>query len=106
MKNSAAADVIKAERERIAAISALPDALGREGLAMHIATKTDMTVDQAKTALAAAPDGITDIQASGLWDTVLANRGTSNAATSNHAPAATGWDAALKSRGMQIGGGK
>jgi signal peptide peptidase SppA len=44
-----------AERARIQAILALPEAEGRAGLASHLATATDMAVEEAKKALAAAP---------------------------------------------------
>lgn len=50
-----AAEARKAERERVSAIIGCEEAKGREGLAQHFAANTDLTVDQAKAALAAAP---------------------------------------------------
>lgn len=43
------------ERQRISAILALEEAEGRSSLANHFAMNTDMTVEQAKAALAASP---------------------------------------------------
>jgi signal peptide peptidase SppA len=43
------------ERARIAGILSCEEAKGRETLALHLATKTSMSVDEAKAALAAAP---------------------------------------------------
>lgn len=45
----------KAERARVSGILALEEAKGRETLANQIATNTELTVDQAKAMLAAAP---------------------------------------------------
>jgi len=44
----------KAERERMHAILNCEQAVGRTGLASHLATATDMSVDDAKATLAAA----------------------------------------------------
>lgn len=49
------ATILAAERARIGAILGSDEAKGREALANHLATKTDMTVDAAKAALAASP---------------------------------------------------
>ncbi|WP_029084339.1 hypothetical protein [Bradyrhizobium sp. th.b2] len=68
-----AAATAQAERDRIAAINALPEAKGREGLAMNLATTTSMTVAQARAALAAAPLSAAGISAQ--WDAVLKSRG-------------------------------
>jgi len=46
----------KAERARISAITGCDEAKGRESLAAHFAFNTDMTVEDAKAALAAAPE--------------------------------------------------
>lgn len=43
------------ERARIASILTAPEAKGRDALARHFALETDMSVDSAKKALAAAP---------------------------------------------------
>lgn len=52
--NGATASAVKADRERRAAIMALPEAKGREALAEHLFNKGD-SVDDAKATLAAAP---------------------------------------------------
>jgi signal peptide peptidase SppA len=46
---------VAAERARIHAIQSLPEATGRETLAAHFALQTDLPVEQAQAALAAAP---------------------------------------------------
>lgn len=53
--NDAKAEAAKAERTRVAGITGCEEAKGRESMANHIAMNTDMTVDQAKAMLAAAP---------------------------------------------------
>lgn len=126
-----AADAIKAERNRFAAILALPEAKGREGLAQTLATTTDMSADQIKVALAAAPAAVAGERAgdaeiglsvdqgkqqqnsqsvSAMWDAALTSRGMKMQATSipsptHHTPNAPGlpdWNASLKSRGLRI----
>lgn len=44
-----------AERDRVKAITTLPEAQGREGSALHLALTTDMSADAAKTVLAGLP---------------------------------------------------
>jgi ClpP class serine protease len=51
----AAAEARKAERTRIAGITGSEEAKGREVLANHLAMNTEMSVDEAKAILAAAP---------------------------------------------------
>ncbi|MDA9510922.1 hypothetical protein XI09_40965 [Bradyrhizobium sp. CCBAU 11386] len=90
-----------AERNRIAAIRSLPEAVGRENLAMTLATTTDMSVDQIKTALAAAP--IDAAAVSALWSASLASRGMNVGAVAPNASTDDAlWTAALTSRGMQV----
>lgn len=96
-----AADTIKAERDRFAAINALPEAKGREGLAMTLATTTDMTVDQVKAALASAPAAATGDRA-GDHAVGLSIAPAKPDATNPQAVSAQ-WDTVLKSRGMQVG---
>lgn len=50
-----AADARKAERARVEAIQTCDEAKGRSALASHLAFKTDMSVEDAKAILAAAP---------------------------------------------------
>ncbi|MCO6410091.1 head maturation protease, ClpP-related [Hoeflea alexandrii] len=52
---TAAREAVKADRERHAAIMALEEAKGREQLAAHLHATTEMSVDEVKAALAAAP---------------------------------------------------
>lgn len=54
-KAEAAADAVKQDRERRAVIMALDEAKGREALAEHLYSTTQMSADEIKTALAAAP---------------------------------------------------
>ncbi|MDA9407941.1 hypothetical protein [Bradyrhizobium sp. CCBAU 45384] len=107
---------LKRDRARIGAILAAPEAAGRESLARTLATTTDMSVEQVKAALAAAPaadaaalpptSSVTAASAddtAALWDQALSARGfpmqKANTATDSSAL----WDASLKSRGMQVG---
>lgn len=54
-KREAVQMALKADRERRGAIMALPETKGREALAAHLESTTEMTVDQVKATLAAAP---------------------------------------------------
>jgi hypothetical protein len=94
MQSETNAAAIKADRDRIAAIAALPDARGREALAMNLAT-TGISVDQARAALAAAP--IDAAVASSMWDAALTSRGMKVGAS---APPASPWDEVLRAKGM------
>jgi signal peptide peptidase SppA len=49
------ADAVAAERTRVKGILALEEAKGRSALAQHFATNTDMSVEDAKAALAVSP---------------------------------------------------
>lgn len=51
----AAAKAVEADRERWRAIMALDEAKGREGLADHLYTTTDMPPEMVRQALALAP---------------------------------------------------
>lgn len=66
-----ATDARKAEQERIQGILQCVEAEGREKLAQHFAFTTDMTVDQARAALAAAEAA--KPQASSLLDAAMGN---------------------------------
>ena len=50
-----AAEAVKADRERRQAIMALDEAKGRDALAEHLYATTEMSVEQIKATLAAAP---------------------------------------------------
>jgi ClpP class serine protease len=52
---AAADEARRNERERIRAIHALPEAVGRSDLANHLALETELTADAAKGILAASP---------------------------------------------------
>lgn len=53
--SAAVAAALKADRARMAGIKSCEEAKGREALAEHLALNTDMSVDEAKAILAAAP---------------------------------------------------
>ncbi|MGY4355533.1 hypothetical protein QA633_43630 [Bradyrhizobium barranii] len=95
----AAAATIKAERNRFAAILALPEAKGREGLAVTLATTTDMSVDQIKAALAAAPAAVSVTRAGDTGIGLSVDQGKQQ---QNRQDASALWDAALTSRGMKV----
>lgn len=48
---------VRRDRDRIAAILALPEAKGREGLAANLATTTDLSSDRVRVVLTSAPAG-------------------------------------------------
>lgn len=63
---AAATDTVAAERARIADIMGCDEAKGRDSLANHLAFKTDMSADEARALLAAAPvNKTTDTTAEG-----------------------------------------
>lgn len=95
-----AADAVKAERDRFAAIVALPEAKGREGLAQTLATTTDMSVDQVKAALASAPIATAAGRAGGSDIGLSVEQ---PAPGKDNADASSLWDKALASRGMKVG---
>lgn len=95
----AAAATIKAERNRFAAILALPEAKGREVLAVTLATTTDMTVDQIKAALAAAPAAVAGTRAGDAEGGLSVDQGKQQ---QNSQSVSAMWDAALTSRGMKM----
>lgn len=55
-KTEGLAEGAKAERARVAAIAALPEAEKRKAAAFNLATNTDMSVEQAQTLLATLPE--------------------------------------------------
>lgn len=55
-----AVDARKAERARISGIQTCAEATGRESLANHLALNTEMSVDEAKAILGAAPKATTE----------------------------------------------
>jgi signal peptide peptidase SppA len=65
---SSAADARAEERARVAAILSCEEAKGRGDLASHLATNTDMTVEQARAALAAAPQATAPAERNVLAD--------------------------------------
>ncbi|RXG93036.1 hypothetical protein [Bradyrhizobium zhanjiangense] len=99
-QSSTAADAVKTERNRFAAIVALPEAKGREGLAMTLATTTDMTVDQVKAALASAPTAPAGARAGDSDIGLSIDHGKTQHQNSQSVSAM--WDAALTSRGMKL----
>ncbi|QHP69561.1 hypothetical protein EI171_21080 [Bradyrhizobium sp. LCT2] len=106
----AVAAAVAADRRRVAAILTLPEAAGRAGLALSIATTTDQSVADAKAALAAASadkpaDPAVATDASALWDRALSARGLPMQKSDAPKPpdVTASLDASLKSRGMQVG---
>jgi len=99
-KAPTAADAAASERARLAAIIALPEAKGREGLALALATTTDMTVDQVKVALVAAPVSVAGARAADSDIGLSVDPGKSQQQNSQNTSAM--WDNVLTSRGMKI----
>lgn len=69
-----AAEAVRADRTRRAAIMALDEAKGREALAEHLYTATDWTVDEVKSALMTAPDAVAPAMSSAMPTTGLSGR--------------------------------
>ena len=65
------ANAASAERTRIEGITTCDEAKGREALANHFAFKTNMSVDDAKAALAAAPKQSTNATGKSPLDTAM-----------------------------------
>ncbi|EYD71802.1 S49 family peptidase [Limimaricola hongkongensis] len=83
-RKDAAASAVKADRERRAAIMALPEAKGREGLAEHLYASTEMGVDEIKATLSAAPEAKTEVPAEDAYEqTRLDGRGLGGAPTAS-----------------------
>lgn len=102
---AAVAAAKKAERERVSAITGSDEAEGRESLANHIAMNTEMSVDDAKAMLAAAPKAEQQAGQSGIdFEQAMDRSGNPNAGGGNGGDADTdkGDDvlASLKSLGM------
>jgi signal peptide peptidase SppA len=87
-----------AERERISAVLALPEAQGREGAAMHLAMTTTMTADQAKPVLAGLPTGHAAKQVAGNGVGLVVDKTVQQTA----AAAAGGWDKSLQRAGATL----
>lgn len=96
---SASLDAVRAEgaaaeRARINAIISLPEAQGREASAMHLAMSTSMSAEQVKPVLAGLPAvGAKSHAANGLGLVV---------SSPVAAPAASGWDRAMKRAGASL----
>lgn len=69
------ANAANAERTRIEGITTCEEAKGREALANHFAFKTNMSVDDAKTALAAAPKNTDAASGKSALDAAMAGSG-------------------------------
>jgi hypothetical protein len=95
---TAAAGAVLAERNRIAAIIALPEAKGREDYATKLAMTTDLSVDQVKAKLAA--------ETSALWDGVLTSHGMKlGANAASDTASASPWDGVMRQKGFAVGAG-
>ena len=64
--NAVKAEAVQAEKARISGIVGCEEASGRASLASHLAFKTEMSVEQAKALLAAAPKEAAASQAAGI----------------------------------------
>ncbi len=89
----AAAEAVKADRERRQAIMALDEAKGREALAEHLYATTEMSAEQIKATLAAAPK-TGESPAEDYERARLVGAGLGGPAKSAPAAAADGWKAA------------
>lgn len=96
---AARTEAATAERERIRAITSLPEAAGREALAMTLATTTPLSVDQVKASLSAAPKGVDSGRAGASAIGLSVNPKTEEG---NSAEASGLWDKALTSRGLKL----
>lgn len=90
----ASAEAVKADRERRQAIMALDEAKGREALAEHLYAATEMSVEQIKTTLAAAPRTAAEDPAGGYERARLAGAGLGGAPKPAASAAGDGWKAA------------
>jgi ATP-dependent Clp protease protease subunit len=70
-KADAAAEARAAERSRISSIMNLEEAKGREGLASHFAHETEMSADQAKAALTAAPKASAAVEPTNRFEAAM-----------------------------------
>lgn len=90
----AAAEAVKADRERRRAVLALDEAKGREALAEHLCAATEMSAEQIKATLAAAPKAAEESPAEGYERARLAGSGLGGPEKSAPVAAADGWKAA------------
>jgi hypothetical protein len=96
---TARTEAIAAERERVRAITSLPEAAARKALALTLATTTALSVDQVKASLASAPMGVASGRA-GASPIGLSIDPPKTAG--DPAEASASWDKALTSRGMKL----
>lgn len=96
---AARTEAANAERERIRAITALPEAAGREALAMTLATTTPLSVDQVKASLTSAPKGVDGGRAGASAIGLSVEQPKPGG---DRAEASVSWDKALTSRGMKL----
>ncbi|MFT3973320.1 MAG: Clp protease ClpP [Amaricoccus sp.] len=90
----AAAGAVKSDRERRAAVMALEEAKGREALAEHLYATTEMSAEQIKATLAAAPKAADDKPAEDYERARLAGTGLGGSPKAAPVAAADGWKAA------------
>lgn len=92
-RKTAATEAIKADRERRQAIMALDEAKGREALAEHLYATTEMSAEQIKATLAAAPKVAEESPAGDYERARLAGAGLGGGAKPAPVAAADGWKA-------------
>lgn len=96
---TARAEGANAERERLSAILALPEAQGRQAAALHMAMTTGMTADQVKPVLAGLP-------LNGTVSVAQANPGLGLVVASNpvpqHQATAQSWDKSMAKAGAKF----
>jgi hypothetical protein len=92
---------VKRDRARVGAIVALPEAAGRHQLALTLATTTDMTVDQVRASLAAAPTAA-DSGRGAASPIGPSTEQPSARNDTNTGDVSAIWNASLKSRGFKI----
>ncbi|MVT69983.1 hypothetical protein GPL21_33405 [Bradyrhizobium pachyrhizi] len=93
-------DVAKAERARIHAVTSLPEAAGREALALQLALN-GLTTEQARAALLAAPVAAVGGRA-GDSSIGLALATSKPEGQSNIRDVSAAWDGVLTARGMRL----
>jgi capsid assembly protease len=95
---AARTEAANGERERIRAVTALPEAAGREALALQLAL-TGLTADQTKASLAAAPVAVAGGRAGGS----PIGLSVEQPKPEDRAQASTDWGNVLAARGMKVG---
>lgn len=106
-QTAARAEGATAERERISAILALPEAEGRQAAAMHMAMTTGMSADAVKPILAGLPIGAVKPAAPANGHGLVVEKpGSLAAAAAQAAASGSAWDKSLTRAGANLPGVK